>query len=92
MAEGIFLPEPNKNKLFRFLYNSDEMQLKTIHDWVALFAACGIEMTYYPVDIDSPNVEITCVLKRKLPDPKPVPPTNTATQQMAQLKKDMKDK
>lgn len=90
MAEGVFLPEPNKNKLFRFLYNSDEMQLKTINDWVNLFAACGIELTYYPVDTDSTGAEIACVLKRKLPEPKPTPPSKTATQQMDQLKKDIK--
>lgn len=92
MAEGVFLPEPNKNKLFRFLYNSDEMQWKTIHDFVAFFASCGIELTYYPQDTDSGNAETAFVLRRKPPEIKPTPPSKTTTEQMNQLKKDIKGK
>lgn len=93
MNEGVFLPESNKNKVFRFLYNSDELQLKTINDWVALFASCGVEMSYYPQNTNSPDAEIACVLKRKLSDVQPVqkPKFKSIDEQIANLRKSSAD-
>ena len=90
MADGIYLPDSNKNKLIRWLYNADEMGWKTIHDIVAFFNSCGIEVTYYPVDTEAPNAEIALVFKRKLPEPKPTLPATTPKQQLVNLNKDIK--
>ena len=90
MADGVYLPDSNKNKLIRWLYNADEMGWKTIHDIVAFFNSCGIEVTYYPVDTEAANAEIALVLKRKLPEPKPMLPATTPTKQLENLNKDIK--
>ena len=90
MAEGVYLPESNKNKLIRFLYNSDDLGWKTIHDIVGFFAGGGIELTYYPQDVASDNAEIAFVLKRRIPEPKPTLPALSPEKQMENLKKDIK--
>ena len=90
MAEGNYLPNSNKNKLFRFLYNSDDLGVKTADDWVAAFASIGWDASYYPVDTEAPNAEIAWILKRRIPEPKPMLPATTPKQQLENLNKDIK--
>ena len=90
MAEGNYLPNSNKNKLFRFLYNSDDLGLKTADDWVAFFAGGGIEASYYPVDTDAPTAEIAWILKKKIPESKPMLPATAPKKQLENLNKDIK--
>jgi len=90
MASGVYSPNANKNKLIRWLYNSDEMGWKTIYDIVAFFNSCGIDVTYYPVDTGVATAEIALVFKRKIPEPKQTLPSTSIEKQFDNLNKKMK--
>lgn len=87
---GVYLPESNTVITPKIILNEDELGLKIIHDWIAMFASIGIELTYFVDNVSATKPDQVWLLKRKLLDPKPQAPSKTVTQQMDKLTDDIK--